>query len=251
MDDDLGYSYDTFESLFNAYVENPNIISGRRTHLMTYKNNGELKRYIDWIFEYKFINESDFNLTLTNGAGSIFPPDILNINEEFLQIIGETITCDDLTLKHFSVMKGIPHKWIINDNIMGIPRNLPKTKSIPLYNINVNFNDICINKFNINYYSLNINNLVLKNLCVSYRNLSTGTSIYLYDMHNKRLTNDRIYFDLYAYSFCSIDNNLNFTIYFNNITGQCFIKQSKKIFLESNKKLVSCIMDKFNLDLYI
>jgi len=244
LDDDLGYSYDTFESLFNAYVENPNIISGRRAHLMTYKNNGELKRYIDWIFEYKFINESDFNLTLTNGAGSIFPPDILNINEEFLQIIGETITCDDLTLKHFSVMKGIPHKWIINDNIMGIPRNLPKTKSIPLFNININFNDICINKLNIN-----INNLVLKNLCVSYRNLSTGTSIYLYDMHNKRLTNDRIYFDLYAYSFCSIDNNLNFTIYFNNITGQCFIKQSKKIFLENNKKLVSCIMDKFNLDL--
>ena len=26
LDDDLRYSYDTFESLFNAYVENPNII---------------------------------------------------------------------------------------------------------------------------------------------------------------------------------------------------------------------------------
>ena len=41
LDDDLGYSYDTFESLFNAYVENPNIINGRRAHLMTFNNNGE------------------------------------------------------------------------------------------------------------------------------------------------------------------------------------------------------------------
>jgi hypothetical protein len=90
------------------------------------------------------INESDFNLTLTNGAGSIFPPDILNINKDFLPIINETITCDDLTLKYFAVRKGIPHKWIVNNNIMGIPRRLPKSESLPLYKINLKNNNICI-----------------------------------------------------------------------------------------------------------
>jgi hypothetical protein len=38
LDDDIGYLDDTFESLFNAYIENHNIISGRRTHLMTQSN---------------------------------------------------------------------------------------------------------------------------------------------------------------------------------------------------------------------
>ena len=45
---------------------------------MTFKKSGELKPYMCWISQYRNINKSDFNLTLTNGAGSIFPPDILN-----------------------------------------------------------------------------------------------------------------------------------------------------------------------------
>ena len=37
IDDDIGYAQDTFQSLFNAYIENPNIISGRRSHLIINK----------------------------------------------------------------------------------------------------------------------------------------------------------------------------------------------------------------------
>jgi hypothetical protein len=84
IDDDIGYAKDTFESLFNAYIDNPNIISGRRTHLMTFKRNGELRGYFEWKFQQKLINETNFNLILTNCGGSIFPPDILNINESSL-----------------------------------------------------------------------------------------------------------------------------------------------------------------------
>ena len=144
LDDDIGYSNDTFESLFNSYVENPNVISGRRSHLMTYQNNGELKGYFKWKFEQKIIKETKFDLTLTNVGGSIFPPDILNINDDFLQIINETITCDDLTLKYFANIKGIPPKWIVNKNLMGISRKLPKNNSTALFKINHINNDICI-----------------------------------------------------------------------------------------------------------
>ena len=101
LDDDIGYSEDTFESLYNEYIENPNVICGRRSHLMTYENNGELKSYFKWKFEQKIQRNPDFNLILTNVGGSIYPPDILNIKDEFLPIIKETITCDDLTLKYF------------------------------------------------------------------------------------------------------------------------------------------------------
>ena len=49
LDDDTGYSKDTFGTLFNAYIEDPNVICGRRSHLMTFKNNGELKPYLKWV----------------------------------------------------------------------------------------------------------------------------------------------------------------------------------------------------------
>ena len=180
LDDDIGYTKDTFESLFNEYIDNPNVISGRRTHLMSYDNNGELKSYFEWKFEQKIRTKPEFDILLTNVGGSIYPPDILNINDEFLPIIKETITCDDLTLKYFENIKGIPIKWIYNKNMMGAKRRLPKTKSIPLFKINSINNDICINKLN-----LLINKTKLTNLCVGYRNISTGNIIYLFDFYNK------------------------------------------------------------------
>ena len=52
-----------------------NIISGRRTHLMRYKKNNELKKYANWIIDQKIVNGSDYNIFITTGAGAIYPPD--------------------------------------------------------------------------------------------------------------------------------------------------------------------------------
>ena len=250
IDDDIGYAKDTFESLFNAYIDNPNIISGRRSHLMTFKNNGELKGYFKWIFEQTFINESSFNLTLTNNGGSIFPPDILNINEDFKPIIHETITCDDLTLKYYANLKGIPHKWIFNKNLMGTDKIIKDPKMPTLYKINHINNDICINKLN-----MMINKFFLKNLCVPYRNVPTGNSIYLFDIHNLNTLQDIIYFELYAYSFCPIDINIYFTIYFDNYTSICSINenmvQTTDIYEnQQNTNIANCYIKNFVHKIY-
>ena len=138
LDDDIGYLDDTFESLFNAYIENPNIISGRRTHLMTQSNIGDYKGYFNWIFQQNLVKEANFSLILTNVGSTIFPPNILNINEKLLLIINETITCDNLTLKNLSNIKGIPPKLVVNNNFLGIKRILPKTNDKPLYRNNYN-----------------------------------------------------------------------------------------------------------------
>jgi len=138
LDDDIGYLDDTFESLFNAYIENPNIISGKRTHLMTQSNNGYYKGYFNWIFQQNFVKEANFSLILTNLGSTIFPPNILKINEKLLLIINETITCDDLILKYLSNIKGIPPKLVVNNNFLGIKRILPKTNDKPLYRNNYN-----------------------------------------------------------------------------------------------------------------
>ena len=252
LDDDMGYANDTFKSLFNAYLENPNVISGRRSHLMTYNENGELKRYYKWKHEQKLINKTNFDLTLTNVGGSIFPPDILNVNDDFLPIINETITCDDLTLKYFANMKGIPQKWIFNNKVLGIPRKLPRAHDSPLFKINTINNDICINKLNIM-----INTTILKNLCVPYRNIPTGNSIYLFNIHNKKLINNILYFELFAYSFCPIDTKIKFNIYFENYYASCGFNQSEKlIFNYTNnlhkKSIAICYMNVTdeNLDFY-
>ena len=88
-------------------------------------------------------------MVLTNNGGSIFPPDILNINEDFKPIINETITCDDLTLKYYANLKGIPHKWVVNKNLMGIKKIIKDPKIPTLYEINHINNDICINKLDM------------------------------------------------------------------------------------------------------
>ena len=237
LDDDVGYARDTFQSLFNAYIENPNLISGRRSHLMTYKKNGELKSYYRWKHQQKTINESNFNLTLTNVGGSIFPPDILNINNDFLPIINETLTCDDLTLKYFANIKGIPQKWIFNNRVIGIRRKLPKTKDSPLSKINFINNDICLNKLNIL-----INTETLNNLCVPYKNISTGNTIYLFDIHNKTTKNNILYFEIYAYSHCPIDLKIKFKIIFDDNSASCNFQQLNPIISEKNESLKNNIV---------
>lgn len=249
LDDDIGYAIETFESLHNAYIENPNVISGRRSHLMNYKNNGELKGYYEWIYEQNLTNQPDFNVILTNVGGTIFPPDILNINEQLLPIIKETITCDDLTLKFFSIRKGIPQKWIFNKQVLGVSRQLPKNNDSPLYKVNMINNDKCINKMN-----MMINTTKLKNLCIQYRNITTGNSLYLFDIHNQEIINNILYFDMFAYSYCPMDLRIKFNVYFDNYSSICFFNKSKILSYEKknnlkNKAIISCYMNYTGKDL--
>ena len=249
LDDDFGYSSDTFESLVNAYLENPNLISGRRAHLMTYKNNGELKRYLQWKFEYKSIKEPNFDLTLTGNAGIIYPPDILNINDNYLPIIKETITCDDLTLKYYETIKGIPIKWIVSNKINGVFRRLPKSTSAPLFNINLINNDICIKKLNII-----INKTTLNNLCVFYRDIQTGKSIYLFDIYDEKKINNKLTFNINCYSYCPMEKPLKFNIIFGDYIANCFSNKLKlnftnEYFKEKDYVSASCIINKFDLNL--
>lgn len=86
IDDDIYYSPDTVESLFESYISHPNIISGRRSHLIKYKYNKDIDKYSKWEMEQiKFINP-DFNIFLTTGAGTLYPPDILNIEKKHLNL---------------------------------------------------------------------------------------------------------------------------------------------------------------------
>ena len=238
IDDDIFYSPETFESLFNSYLEYPNVISGRRSHYITYRKNGEFKKYKEWKIQQKYITNPDFNTFLTGNGGILYPPDILNINENDLSLIYETLTTDDITLKYFSYRKGIPCRWVRNNNINGIPGFMPKTKSNPLYLTNIRFyNDINIKKINSIYH------ISMKYLCISYKNLETGLTIYLFNIHNINKLNDKIQFNINAFSYCYILKSMIFNIYFDNVKVYCHFNYSNEQDINkflTNKLIATC-----------
>ena len=231
IDDDVIYSQNMLRSLYNYYVDHPNIVAGRRGHLMKFKKNGELENYLNWNFDVKLKEIiTNFNIFLTGVGGIIYPPDILNINKESLYIINETLLGDDFTLKYFQIKKGIeqaliydPHSWAL--------QFLNNTKNRPLYLINL---------FNNNIYMKNLNiiieNEIIKNLCVNYHNIKTGLIIYLFNINNIKIHNYRMTtFNIDAYSYCPIDYKIKFKILFNKIPSICYFNYSYSI-IENNFK---------------
>ena len=195
------------------------------------------------------ITEIDFDIFLTGCSGIIYPPDILNIDDSYIPIIEETKTCDDITLKYFEIKKGVPSKWIKNKNYLAPPIYVPNTQSNPLSAINGIFNNVCIDKLN-----LNIQKLTLNNLCIPYKNIQTGMSIYLFDIYNKKKINNKLFFNINAYSYCPIDMKLEFNISFDNSEAYCFLNESNFFFTENtdkiiNKKIASCFTNEININL--
>lgn len=230
VDDDIIYCKNMLESLYNSYIEHPNIVSGRRGHLMKYKENGELKNYLSWNREEKSIIEASYDLFLTGVGGVLYPPDAFNINENFSKIIEETLTGDDIILKYFEVIKGIDEKWVPNKHPEGI--NMMKNSiHKPLININLIKNDIYIKNINID-----IKNVILQNLCVNYKNISTGLNIYLFNINNINKNSNFTIFNIDAYSFCPIDSNIKFIIYFDNHKANCYFNSNHSL-IKSNHKI--------------
>ena len=207
VDDDIMYCKNMLKSLYNSYIDHPNIVSGRRGHLMRYKTNGELNKYVSWNFDYNRTIKANYDIFFTGVGGVIYPPDILNINKKYLNIIKETILGDDITLKYFEVNKGIEVKWIPNKHPQGL-KIMENSAVIPLFKINKKINnDIYIKNINID-----IKNILLENLCINYKNIFTGLTIYLFNINNIIKKNDLTIFNVDAYSFCPIDSSIKFII---------------------------------------
>ena len=213
---------------------------------MKYKENGELKNYRYWVQQQKEITVPNFNLFLTGVGGVIYPPDIFQIKKEYLTIIKETITNDDFTLKYLETIKGIEERWINNSHPQGL-RIKKNSIHKPLYRVNSINNDKYIKNINIV-----IENSFLKNLCVNYKNVKTGLIIYLFNINNIHYENDNLTnFDIEAYSFCPIDNNIKFKIIFGKNIANCkfdyshsIIRENLDIYKTSKILKASCLINR-------
>ena len=109
VDDDLIYDNDLIECLLNSYLKYPNAISAMRTHLM--KRNGKnFDKYAKFLLEQNIIiNKPSMSLLATNGAGALFPPNIINFDYFDEKLITELgINCDDLFLKLYETISDVP-----------------------------------------------------------------------------------------------------------------------------------------------
>lgn len=149
--------------------------------MIKFKKDYEIDLYKKWKFEQKKIKKSDYNLFITTGAGTLYPPDILNIEERYLNIINEVITTDDIFLKHFEINKGIESIWVPNKLMLGMKiKNITsKSVNIPLFRSNIFINDINMKKLNVD-----ISNIIIKKCCIHYKNIQTGLTIYLFNIDN-------------------------------------------------------------------
>ena len=234
LDDDIYYTSDTIKGLYESYIKHPNIISGRRTHLIRYKMNMEIDKYCNWIFEQKNITSPDYHIFITTGAGSLYPPDILNIEEENKHIINEVLTTDDIFLKHLEIIKGIESIWVPNKEMLGLKSPNISSQLTPdsLFYNNVFINDINLNKLNID-----ISNEIIKNACIQYKSIKTGLVIHLFNLYNINPKSDKLtIFNIDAYSYCPINNNIKFQIYFGKSVANCLFNKSYSIVVYNSTK---------------
>ena len=154
FDDDIIYENNTIESLINSYKLYPNCISARRVHKMTFNRFHRLKSYSKWRHEYKKESKPSFTLFATNGAGSLFPPHLLNISNDLLSDIYKCLNADDVYLKYLEIKNKIKTVYVKNDKPMGFPIEDDDVQENALYYKNYleNENDIYIKLFNIVYY---------------------------------------------------------------------------------------------------
>ncbi|MAO63645.1 MAG: hypothetical protein CL666_01465 [Balneola sp.] len=105
-DDDLYYNKRWVEGLVRDYENNETVIA-HRAHRISFKQNGELKPYKEWGWQYRESFEpSELNFP-TSGAGTLYPPGIFHndvTDTELFQRLSPT--ADDVWLYFMVKMNG-------------------------------------------------------------------------------------------------------------------------------------------------
>ena len=75
---------------------------------------------------------------------------------------------------------------------------------------------------------------------MQYNNIQTSNLNNLFDIYNKYQYNNIFYFEIFAFSYCPIDENINFEIHFDNFILYCFLNLSNK--LKTNKNFINKVI---------
>lgn len=147
IDDDLLYDQNMIKNLFFSYVEYPKAVSAMRTHLILIDEEYNFLPYRYWIKEITFcINKPSMQLLATGGAGTLYPPHLLNYDLMKADVIMDICPfADDLWLKAVEVMSDVP--VVLAQKNYGL-HYLPGSQEEALCHMNVDqdFNDTQLEK---------------------------------------------------------------------------------------------------------
>lgn len=110
VDDDVVYSENLVESLYQGHLENPHAIISERANLIMFRPDGSLREYDGWIYNCQFLRGTpSYQLLPTGIAGVLYPPGALPEAAFDLDAIGSTsLRADDLWLKIMATLNGYP-----------------------------------------------------------------------------------------------------------------------------------------------
>ncbi len=108
-DDDLVYDCDMIECLLKSYLKFPHAVSAMRTHLMK-RNVDRFDFYHNFVKEQnKIIKKPSMQLLATNGAGTLFPPNVFGKSYFDETLIKQLcLSADDFWLKTLEVIYHVP-----------------------------------------------------------------------------------------------------------------------------------------------
>lgn len=157
VDDDLIYDKDLIEDLWNTHLAYPDCVCARRVHLMKKDSSGILP-YNKWENECSTITEPSFALFSTNGAGSLFPPGLFDLEFTDIEKIKQLcLNADDVWIKFHLLRKNKAIVWTGKNAFMPKEIFYPKKNKKALMNENVtqNMNDTYINNLQ-EYMGINL-----------------------------------------------------------------------------------------------
>lgn len=152
VDDDLIYSADLLESLIIYHKQFPECVCARRVHKITFDENGNVKPYQRWEYEYRKAKNPSFNLCATGGAGVLYPPNILPLDALKINKIRElSLEADDIWLKVMELCNKIKVVWVKNKYVMPLEIENSQCTSLNSTNVGKGKNDIFLEKLFYEY----------------------------------------------------------------------------------------------------
>ena len=102
------------ENLFKSYLIYPNAISARRVYKMNFNKKWILKPFKFWTKDYKKEKQPKFYLFAIHGEGALFPPNTLNLTDDFIYYFKKIIDGHDFIIKYFELNKHLKTVYVKN-----------------------------------------------------------------------------------------------------------------------------------------
>ena len=116
VDDNIILEKNSIEKLFKSYLLYPNAISARRVYKMNFNKNWILQPFSFWNKDYKKEKKPKFSLFPIHGAGTLFPPNILNLTNDFVFYFKRAIKAHDFIIKYFELKENLKTVYVDNIN---------------------------------------------------------------------------------------------------------------------------------------